>query len=63
MNAIEIQGLSKSFCGMHYVISKIHVGFVCGSLGSVMLPFMMLSMNTPLCATIMNVLLCLTGGA
>jgi hypothetical protein len=36
---------------------------VCGSLGGGMLLFMMVSMVTPLNATLMNVLLCLAGSA
>ena len=36
---------------------------LCGSLGGGMLLFMMVSMITPLGSTIMNVLLCLAGGA
>ena len=36
---------------------------ICGSLGGGMLLFMMVSMITPLSSTIMNVILCLAGGA
>ena len=36
---------------------------ICGSLGGGMLLFMMVPMITPLGSTIMNVLLCLAGGA
>ena len=36
---------------------------LCGSLGGGMLLFMMVSMITPLSSTIMNVILCLAGGA
>lgn len=36
---------------------------VCGSLGAGMLLFMMVSMVTPLASTMMNVILCLAGGA
>ena len=36
---------------------------LCGSLGAGMLLFMMVSMITPLGSTMMNVLLCLVGGA
>ena len=36
---------------------------ICGSLGGGMLLFMMVSMITPLGSTLMNVILCLAGGA
>ena len=36
---------------------------ICGSLGAGMLLFMMVSMITPLGSTIINVILCLVGGA
>lgn len=36
---------------------------LCGSLGAGMLLFMMVSMITPLGSTLMNVILCLAGGA
>lgn len=36
---------------------------ICGSLGAGMLLFMMVSMISPLSATLMNVLLCLASGA
>ena len=35
---------------------------ICGSLGSGMLLFMMVSMISPLHSTVLNVVLCLTGG-
>ena len=57
-----------------YIISKTLAGFVCGAfmliayfvgamLGGGMLLFMMVSMITPLSSTILNVVLCLAGGA